>query len=114
MSKTRKNNNSIKVEEDKYSASYWRKISDYQTSEQKLYDDVIKDIYGIINSESTYGRHFCSIPIYSINYKRKEFKVDTPTGTHIKSITLSKVKQFLISKGFKCKRNGIQLEIDWF
>ena len=46
MSKTRKNNTSIKVEEDKYSASYWRKISDYQTSEQKLYDDVIKDIYG--------------------------------------------------------------------
>ena len=101
--------------EDKFSASYWDKISNYNSnSSDKLYDEVIADIFDIIEDRANRGYHFVSIPLYSINYRRDEFNPDSSSGAERKKTVLAKVKNFLLDKGFNCKKNGVQLEIDWF
>lgn len=107
-------NKVIPAIEDKYSAEYWRNITNYQGSEKKIFDTVINDIYVSIEKEAKSGKHFCSFGMYSINYLRYTFKVDYPGGKEKKKRILSDVKSFLIEKGFKCTKNGIQLEIEWF
>lgn len=111
--KNRKSDN-IEVIEDTYSVSYQKKITDYnRNSDEKIYDEVIRDIFDIINREAIRGRYYIDIDIYSINYRRNEFYPDTPEGSKKKERILAKVKNFLIEKGFKCKRNGIRLDISW-
>ena len=112
MSKERKNKVNVEVE-DKYSASYYKKIADYKNSTEKIYNDIILDIFSDINEQSLGGRHFTSISIYSVNYFRAAFEAK-PNSQELKKETLKRVKEFLISKGFKCNKNGVQLEIDWF
>lgn len=99
--------------DDKYSAAYWRNITNYQTSDKKIFDMVINEIYASIEKEAKAGNHFCSFGMYSINYLRYTFKVDYPGGKERKKKILGDVKTFLIEKGFKCSKNGIQLEIEW-
>lgn len=101
--------------EDKFSASYWDKVSNYNSnSSDKLYDEVIADIFDIIEDRAKQGYHFTSVSVYSINYRRDEFNPDSISGVERKKMILSKVKNFLLDKGFACKKNGVQLEIDWF
>lgn len=111
--KNRKSDN-IEVVEDSYSASYWKKITNYnRNSDEKIYDEVIRDIFDLINREAIRGYYRTDIDIYSVNYRRNEFYPDTPEGSKKKERVLAKVKNFLIEKGFKCKRNGIRLDICW-
>ena len=100
--------------EDKFSASYWDKVSNYNNSSDKLYDEVIADIFDKIEDSAKHGYHFTSIPLYSIYYRRDEFDPNSISGSERKKTVLAKVKNFLLDKGFACKKNGIQLEIDWF